>query len=94
MQMDAVDEVARLRVQIAQTGAEIRQELAQMGASLRVATAQMEASIRVELAQMGSSIRQELCANQLQLLKWGFLFSIGQVLVITSIIGLMLRAIR
>jgi hypothetical protein len=65
------EEVAGLRVQIAQTeavlrrdiaemGADIRQEMAQMGADIRQEIAQMGADIRQEIAQMGADIRQEM----------------------------------
>ena len=79
---------------IAQMEAEICHEIVQMGASIRVETAQMGASIRVELAQMGSSIRQEIAECRIELLKWCLVFSIGQVVAIASIVGVMLRAIR
>jgi hypothetical protein len=65
------DEVAGLRVQIAQTegvlrrdtaetGAAIRQDMAEIGAAIREEMSQMGASIRVEMAQMGATIREEM----------------------------------
>ena len=77
------DEVAGLRVQIAQTEAVLRRDMAEMGAA-----------IRVETAQMGAGIRQEIAANRVELLKWCFLFWIGQVVAIGSLVGVMLRAMR
>jgi hypothetical protein len=85
---------ASIRQDMAQMGASIRQDMAQMGASIRQDMAQMGASIRVETAQMGASIRQEIAAGKVDLLKWCFLFWIGQVVATASLLGVMLRAIR
>ena len=51
---------ASLRTEIAQTAASIRQDMAQMGAGIRQDMAQMGASIRQDMAQMGASIRQDM----------------------------------
>jgi hypothetical protein len=54
------EEVAGLRVQIAQTEAVLRRDIAEMGADIRQEMAQMGADIRQEIAQMGADIRQEM----------------------------------
>jgi hypothetical protein len=100
-----VEEVAGLRVQIAQTeavlrrdmaemGADIRTEMAQMGAAIRQEMATMGGGIRQDMAQMGGSIRQEIATGRVEMLKWCFLFWIGQLVTIASILGIMLRLIR
>jgi hypothetical protein len=43
---------------------------------------------------MGAGIRQEIAASRVELLKWCFLFWIGQVLATASIVDGMLRATR
>jgi hypothetical protein len=78
-----VDEVAGVRVQIAQTEAVLRRDMAETGAANRV-----------ETAQMGAGIRQEIAASRVELLKWCFLFWIGQVVATASLMGVMLRTIR
>lgn len=78
-----VEEVAGLRVQIAQTEAVLRRDMAEMGAA-----------IRTEMAQMGGSMRQEIAAGRVEMLKWCFLFWIGQLVTIASIVGITLRLIR
>ena len=77
------EEVAGLRVQIAQTEAVLRRDIAEMGAD-----------IRREVAQMGGDIRQEIAAGRVEMLKWCFLFWIGQLVTIASIVGIMARLIR
>ena len=85
---------ASLRTEIAQMGASIRQDMAQMGASIRQDTAQMGASIRQDMAQMGAGIRNDMATGRVELIKWCFIFWIGQVLAITGIVGVMLRLFR
>ena len=100
-----VEEVAGLRVQIAQTEAvlrrdmaemraDIRTEMAQMGGSIRQEMAQMGGDIRQEMGQMGSGIRHEIASGRVEMLKWCFLFWIGQLVTIASIAGIMTRLIR
>ena len=85
---------ASLRAEIAQLGAALRQEMAAMGGSLRQEIAAMGGSLRQEMASMGGSLRQETATGRFELLKWCFLFWIGQVLVMSTIIGVMLRIAR
>jgi hypothetical protein len=40
-----------------------------------------------------ATIRQEMATNRFELLKWSFLFWIGQVLAIVGLVGAMLRAL-
>jgi hypothetical protein len=50
--------------------------------------------VGVQLAQAESTIRQDIAAARVDLFKWCFLFWIGQVLAIGSVMGVMLRLIR
>ena len=85
---------SEIRQEMAQMGATIREEMARMGATIREEMAQMGASIRVETAQMGAGIRHDIAGSRVELLRWCFLFWIGQVVATASIVGVMLRAIR
>ena len=99
------EEIAGVRVQIAQTEAVLRQEMAQMGAGIRQDMAQMGAGIRQEMAQMGAAIRQDMAqmgadirgehaSARVELLKWCFLFWIGQVFAVATLMSIMLRLAR
>jgi hypothetical protein len=55
-----VEEVAGVRVHIAQLGADLRQEMAGMRGDLRQDMATMGADIRREMVTMGADIRQEM----------------------------------
>ena len=94
LRRDMAEMGADIRHELAQMGAGIREDMAAMGASIRVETAQMGASIREHMALMGGSIRQDMAAGRVDMLKWCFLFWIGQVIAISSILGVMLRTIR
>lgn len=100
-----VDEVAGVRVQLTQVesslrlemtqmGASIRQDMAEMGASIRQEMVEMGASIRQDMGQMGASIRQDMASGRVELFKWCFLFWIGQVLAVASVMGVMFRLFR
>jgi hypothetical protein len=51
------------------------------------------AKFRVEMAQGFGSLRGEIAQTRADLIKWSFLFWIGQVVAIASILGFMLRLI-
>jgi hypothetical protein len=57
-----VEEVAGVRVHIAQLGADLRQEMAGMRGDLRQDMATMGADIRQEMATMGADLRHEMAA--------------------------------
>jgi hypothetical protein len=78
-----VEETSAVRVQIARTEAVLRQDMGQM-----------DARIRQDMSQLGANIRQDVADTRVELLKWSFLFWIGQVVTITAILNLMLRLYR
>jgi hypothetical protein len=85
---------ADLRQEMATLGAALRREMATLGADLRQEVAAMGAELRREMAALGADLRQEIAAGRVELIKWSFLFWIGQVLAITAIMGVMLRVMR
>ena len=86
-----VEETSKLHVAMVQGDAALRQEMSQMGSSLRQEMWQMGSSLREEIAQMGSKLRQEISDGRFELLKWCFLFWVGQVIAVAGVMGLMLR---
>jgi hypothetical protein len=62
-----VEEVAGVRVHIAQLGADLRQEMAGMRGDLRQDMATMGADIRREMVTMGADIRQEMATTGAEL---------------------------
>jgi hypothetical protein len=96
---------AALRMEIAALGAALRREMGDQDSSLRREIADLRASLRQELADQGASLRQEIAGQgaslrqtiadgRVDVLKWCFLFWIGQVVAMTGIIGVMFRLFR
>lgn len=48
--------------------------------------------LRVEMAQLRGDLRAEMATNRVELLRWAFLFWVGQLVSVAGIVGLMLRA--
>ena len=49
------------------------------------------AKFRVELAALGSGLRQEMARDRFELLKWMFVFWIGQLAAMSAILSFLLR---
>jgi hypothetical protein len=88
-----VEEVAGLQIEMAQQNATLREKLAQQGAALRGEIAAVRTDLKSDMQEGFATIRQEMAANRFELLKWSFLFWIGQVLAIVGLVGAMLRAL-
>jgi hypothetical protein len=100
-----VEEIASVRVQIAQVEASVRRDMAEMGAGIRQDMTAMEAGLRRDMTELGTSLRREMtelsaglhremASGRVELLKWCFLFWIGQVIALAGIMGMMFRLFR
>ena len=78
-----VEESSGLRLQISQVEARLRQEFARV-----------ESSIRQDMAELRASLREDIAAGRVDLLKWCFLFWVGQVLAVGGMLGVVLRVMR
>ena len=78
-----VEQVAEVRVQLAQGEASLRQEIAES-----------RAEMRQDIARSSAVLRQEIATGRVELFKWCFIFWVGQVVTLTGILGLMLRVFR
>jgi hypothetical protein len=83
------EEVSGLRVEILEARSALRQEMAAGDAGLRQEMTGGFAAIRLELAGM----RQEMAANRFELIKWSFVFWVGQVMAVAAILGVMLHRV-
>ncbi len=68
--------------------------LSESASSLRVQIAQTEAALRQELSQMEVRILREIANGRVDMLKWSFVFWIGQVVAVAAVMGAMLRIVR
>lgn len=76
-----VEETAGLRVDIARETAALRGDIS----GLRT-------EVKVDMQEGFASIRQEMATNRFELLRWSFLFWVGQVFAIVALVGAMLGA--
>jgi hypothetical protein len=84
-----VQETSAVRVEMAQLGAGLRQEMAEMRADLL----QGDASLRLEMREGFATIRQEMADQRFELLKWAFIFWVGQFFAVASLLAIAIRFI-
>lgn len=78
---------------VAETSA-LRVEMAQGFASVRVETAEGLAVLRREMAEGLASVRQDMAQQRVELLKWAFVFWMGQFVAMVSLFALGIRLLR
>ena len=74
-----VEETSKVRTEFGQ----LRNEFGQ----LRTEFGDLRTDVRVEI----STLRTEIASNRFELLKWAFLFWVGQFISVVGFVGLMLR---
>lgn len=100
-----VEETAAIRVEMAGMRGDLRQEITQLGSDLRQEMAQLGSDLRKEMAQLGFDLRQEMAAGfaamrqdmaeqRFELLKWAFLFWIGQFFAVASLVAIVIRYVN
>jgi hypothetical protein len=80
-----------LRQEMGQLGVDLRQEMGQLGVGLRQEMGQLGVGLRQEMGQLGVGLRADVSAGRVEMVKWLFLFWVGQVIVMTGIMGALLR---
>ena len=94
VRQEMTDMRAELRQEMTGMGAQLRQEMTGMGAHLQQQITVMRAELGQEISRMGAELRQEMASGRLDLIKWCFIFWIGQALTIAGILGVMVRVYR
>ena len=94
LRVEMVQGDAALRQEMSELGANLRREMADLGGDLRGEIAELGGNLRREMAELGGGLRQEISAGRFELLKWCFVFWIGQVVAVAAILGVMLRFVR
>ena len=83
----------RFERRLAQEMAAVRVDMAKEFALVRTDMARECSAIRVGMANEFAAVRSEAAANVSTILKWSFLFWIGQVGAISAMLAFLLRAI-
>jgi hypothetical protein len=94
IRQDMAEMGADIRKDMAAMEAGIRQDMGELGAVLRREMSAMGVDLRREMTAVGANLHQEMASGRVELLKWCFLFWIGQVFAMAGIMGMMLRMFR
>jgi hypothetical protein len=92
VRVETAKEFAAVRGEIVREFAAVRGEMAKEFSAVRIEMADMRADLRTEISAMGAGLRGEMAATRFGMLKWAFLFWVGQVAAMTGIMTLLLRA--
>ena len=82
----------RFEQRLIAVSAELRAEIGRAQSDLRQEMTTMDAGIRVALTEGLSRIRVEMTDMRVDVLRWSFLFWIGQVAATATLLAFMLRA--
>ena len=88
-----VQELSALRVEVARGQAAIHEALVRECAALRVEIAGVCTELKSDMQEGFAAARREITDSRFELLKWSFLFWVGQVIAIVGLIGVMLRGL-
>lgn len=72
---------------------EFRLDMAKEFAAVRVEAAKEFAAVRGEMAKEFAAVRGEMAETRFSMLKWAFVFWVGQLVAMTGIMTLLLRFI-
>ncbi len=87
------EQIGALRLEMTKEFAAGRVETARECSAVRVEMAAMRTELRSEMAAMGAGLRTEMAATHFSMLKWAFVFWIGQLAAMSGIMALLLRTI-
>jgi hypothetical protein len=87
------DEIGAFRVEVAREFGAVRVEMATEFAAVRGEMAREFAAVRGEMTKEFAAIRTELAAKEVSLLRWSFVFWVGQLAAMTGMMAFLLRTI-
>jgi hypothetical protein len=87
-------EMYEMRASLQQEDKSVRQEMREMGAALRQEMRDLGAALRQETQAMGAGLRQDIASQRFEILKWAFLFWVGQFFAVASLIAVLIRYLR
>ena len=85
-----VEETSKLRVEMAQGFAAVRGEIG----TLRQEMTTLAGTLRQEMAAGTSALRQDIANQKFDILKWAFLFWVGQFFAVASLMVVLIRVLR
>lgn len=88
------DQSTKVRVEMVQGFAAVRQEMTTGFAALRQEMATGSAVLRQEMTTGFAAFRQELADTRFELLKWTFVFWVGQLFALAGFVAVLIRFLR
>jgi hypothetical protein len=85
-------EQASTEAAMIQCAERFERRLVEETSKLRVEIAHESSSLRCEMREGFAALRGEIAASRFELLKWAFVFWVGQLVGVAGIIGLVLRS--
>lgn len=85
---------AKLREDMLASNAKLREDMLAGNAKLREEMQAGDAQLRLEMIHGFASVREDMGTMKFDLLKWSFAFWIGQLVAVTTIVGVMLRVMQ
>ena len=89
---------SQLKEEIGAVRSELKEEIGATRSELKGETSSVRSDLRAEIAELRcelregfANVRRDMAAGRFELLKWAFLFWVGQLASITAIVGLLLR---
>ena len=92
VRVETAKEFAAVRGEMAKEFGAVRGEMAKEFAAVRGEAAKEFAAVRTEMASLGAGLRTEMAETRFSMLKWAFLFWVGQLVAMTGVMTLLLRA--
>ena len=85
-------DIRALRADMGKLEGALRSDMNKLECSLRADMGRMESGLRGDMAKLESTLRSDMSRLETTLLKWSFLFWIGQVIALSGVMGVLLRA--
>lgn len=82
-------EIAGVKREIGELRSDVKQAITSQGAGLRQEMTTQRAELREEIASQGAALRQEMATTRVDVLRWAFLFWLGQIATMAALLSLM-----
>ena len=94
LRQELTEGLAAVRQEMAEGLAAVRQEMTEGLAAVRQEMTEGLAAVRHEMTAGFAGLRQELADQRFELLKWAFLFWVGQFFAVAGVIAVVIRFLR
>ncbi|MCL4848474.1 MAG: DUF1640 domain-containing protein [Acidobacteria bacterium] len=90
LRQEMADLRSDVRQEMGELRSELRQEMGELRSEVREQVGDLRSDVRQELAKQGADLRTEMASLRADLIKWAFVFWVGQVLATVGVLSLAL----